>query len=155
MKPTRWSSRCVPNQHHTIFIHSSTLFQHHWRQPRGGFQKIPKKEKRNKKRNSESSSSFSSSYIVVFPGYRVIDRICFLVGPPKHTCIGSDVRPDGRQPDWLSAPLRQIPAAPNSQSVTLRVHRQGRNQSESKQASRAKMLAIRVLSETTERKSGE
>lgn len=155
MKPTRWSSRCVPNQHHTIFVHSSTLFQHHWRRPRGGFQKIPKKEKRNKKRNSESSSSFSSSCIVVFPGYRVIDRICFLVGPPKNTCIGSDVRPDGRQPDWLSGPLRQVPAALNSQPVTLRVYRSTENQSESKQASRAKMLARRVLSETTKRKSGE
>lgn len=154
MKPTRWSSRCVPNQHHTIFIHSSTLFQHHWRQPRGG-QKIPKKEKRDKKRNSESSSSFQSSYIVVLPGYRVIDRICFLVGPPKNTCIGSNVRPDGRQPDWLSAPLRQVPAALNSQPVPLRLYRSTENQSESNQASRAKMLAIRVLSETTKRKSGE
>lgn len=131
MKPTRWSSRCVPNQHHTIFVHSSILFQHHWRQPRGGFQKIPqKKRKRNKKRNSESSSSFPSSYIVVFPGYRVIDRICFLVGPPKHTCIGSDVRPDGRQPDWLSASLRQGPAALNSQPVTLRVYQSTENQSD-------------------------
>lgn len=149
MKPTRWSSRCAPNQHHTIFVHSSTLFQHHWRQPRGGFQKIPKKEKRNKKRNSESSSRFPSSYIVVFPGYRVIDRICFLVG------IGSDGRPDGRQPDWLLAPLRQVPAALNLQPVTLRVYRSTENQSESKQAFRAKMLAIRVLSETTKRKPGE
>lgn len=155
MKPTRWSSRCVLNQHHTIFVHSSILFQHHWRQPRGGFQKIPKKEERNKNRNSESSSSFPSSYIVVFPGSRVIDRICFLVGPPKNTCIGSDVRPDGRQPDWLSASLRHVPAALNSQPVTLRVYRSTENQSESKQASRAKMLAIRVLSETTKRKSGE
>lgn len=153
MKPTRWSCRCVPNITPYSYIHelcSSTT---------GGnrdavFRRSLKKKKRNK-RKSESSSSFPSSYIVVFSDIVVIDRICFSLGSPKSTCIGSDVRPDGRQSDWLSAPLRQIPAAPNSQTVTLRVHRPGENQSESKQASRAKMPAIRVLSETTKRKSGE
>lgn len=146
MKLPRWSSRCVLNVTPYSYIHQFCSISG------GNGEAVFRISQKKKKRKTKIKFQLSMFlYHPIFLGIVRLTDFSFWVGPPKNTRIGSDVGLDGRQSDWLPAPLRQIPAAPNSQPVTLRVHRPGERESKSKQASCAKWLAIRVLGETTEK----